>query len=751
MNYLDSLWQPRKTSGRNWLILLLITSVLFIAPILFSSASFGLDANDHRGLFYPWWSIAQDTIQSGRFPLWDTSTFSGYPYINNPQTALFYPFTWLGILLPTNTGVALYLLLHIWLAGAGMFLFTRSLGSHPLGSGLSALVFSLSGFMAVRIYAGHIGFIAVHTWIPWILLATAWSIQKRTVARSIIASLPFGLAILAGHITSLIYVGIIWGIFVLYLLFAEEEKWNVFRSILIAGCVGMCLSAVQLLLLIDLVPFTSRASLPLDEAFRFSLPPAHLLTFLVPIYFGEPTRIGYWSIDGFEEFIYYAGVLPIIILPLTLRKYSRLILWFIGIGLLGLLLALGNYGFLYEWVYAIFPPFRLGRAPARAAFMALFALSVLLALGITRWEDQDENNESNLIRWIIGIGGIAGLSALSAILAVFVLNHPSDLGGRLWHQASGWMLFLLFFVGSGGLLWGYINTQGNQRRLYGTLLILLTLIDLFTWSNRFIRVASTGEGQFWSDAGATIGDETGRVIPWGLGIFEQNRGYDVGLESVFGYNTLEFKPYIDLLSSVPDPRSRAYDVIGARYILTGDPHDHFLEDEEIVRLIGQTDSVWVYEKNTALPIVRMVHNFEVIQHQSEAIARVHAPDFDVATTVTLSETPDCSVSSPVDASQIIVIGQYPGYWRIQTQSDTSGIVVIAETNFPGWEAVLDEQTSLEVITAYTALKAVCVPAGEHIVELSYRPRRLMVGAFISLIALFSIVGAGVYLRRQVDD
>ncbi|MBK7919629.1 MAG: hypothetical protein IPJ94_25900 [Chloroflexi bacterium] len=81
---------------------------------------------------------------------------------------------------------------------------------------------------------------------------------------------------------------------------------------------------------------------------------------------------------NFEELTYYAGVLTTLAVVLAVRRPSRRSLFYLALMALGLLLAFGSYGFLYRVFYNLLPPFRLARAPGRAAVVYLFAASALL-------------------------------------------------------------------------------------------------------------------------------------------------------------------------------------------------------------------------------------------------------------------------------------------------------------------------------------------------------------------------------------
>jgi len=720
-------------------ILLFLLTLLFMETALFPSAGWVVGSHDTHGLFVPWLEFAREAVWNGRLPLWDASLFSGYPFLSNPQVALFYPPTWLAIILPVNLGISWYLVLHIWLAGMGMYLFVRSLGGERVGATLSGLAFAFSGYMAARIYAGHIGLLATNSWLPWLLLATVWSVRRKTWWSAVLMGVPFALSILAGHTTSLIYVGLMWGLFALYLILAERERGPlVLRQLAIAGLVGLGLSAVQLLPLLQFIMSASRtAEATYEFATAYSFPPAHLITFLVPEFFGEPTRAGTWSVPNFEELTYYVGILPLLALLVALKRPSRQVYFWLGIMVLGLLLALGSYGFFYKLVYDLIPIFRLTRAPARAAYLVVFAASVVLGLALNR-SDNDTEKVTNALRWLVPLTAVFLLAALAATGAVFAAQHPTDTSGRLWHQVGGWALALLLVLVTGAGLWQWVKTG---KTAWAVLLGLMLLTDLWLFGFKLVRLEETAVSPIWLDAQNAIGDNMTRVLPWGVSIFDQNGAAQVGLRSVFGYNALEVGANIDFVSSVADPRSSAYDVMGASFVVAPAPQERFTEGEQGLQLVAQTANAWVYRRPNALPLVRLVNRAEIIPDSQRAIARIHEPYFDAATTAILAEEPDCVFEETGTPDFAAVQTMADGFWRIQTRTETPALLILSETAYPGWQVTIDGQPA-QSLTAYTAVRAVCVPVGEHTVEWTFKPTVYWLGGLVSLLSLV-LVGTAV--------
>lgn len=741
---MKSNWFKRHTAVSLALFFALLT-LLFMSRVWWPPAGQAIGGLDGRGLFYPWLTFAREAVRNGRLPLWGASQFAGYPFLSNPQVALFYPPTWLAILLPVEAGISWYVALHIWLAGFGMYLFTRDQSSSRLGALLAGLTFAFSGFMTTRIFAGHIGLLAVHSWLPWLLWLTAWSVRNGRVWASIIAGAPFGLAILAGHTTSLLYVGLIWLAFVLYLAVQTRQWWLVARQVILAGVVGLALSGVQTAPLVQFSLESSRASAPsLEFASAYSFPPSHLITLLIPDYFGEPTRAGYWSAPNFEELTYYAGVLPLLGLALALRKPSRRAWFYVIVGVVGLLLALGSYGFLFPLAYEFLPPFRLTRAPGRAAFLFTFAAAALLAEGVAIWERPAAREElGRFWGWLVGGTAVAIIAALAATGAIFAAQHPTDTSGRLWHQLGGWGVALVLVLAGGGLLWRYFARE-SSRRWTGAALVALLLADLWLFGFKLVRLESMAVAPMWPDAKTIIGETEARVLPWGGSIFEQNGAGQVGLDSIFGYNALEVGANVAFTESIPDPRSTAYDILGAGYVVANGPQDRFLDGERPLTLIDHTDNVWVYQRGRVLPIARLAGQVEVIVDDAQAIARIHQPDFDPVATVILAQPPACDLPDVPVTGTAQVVEKRDGYWRIATDSPEPALLVLSETDYPGWRAAVEGE-GVEIMEAYTAVRAICVPAGQQTVEFTYAPSIYAIGGLFTVLALLLLALA---VRQQ---
>jgi hypothetical protein len=737
-------------------LLILALALLFLGFALWPSGGQILGGHDMRGYYYPYYQLVRATIRAGSLPFWEPTLFNGYPFMAQPQQNAFYPPLWPGFVLPLNAGISLYMLLHIWLAGMGMFLLVRFLNGRWLPAILAAIAFAFSGLLAGRLWAGHSTVYALIAWTPWIILGLLWSVRRLSFWAAVLAGVPMGLALLAGHIPSFLYVGMIWGLFVLYLLVTENgRRWFVLRQAAIMLIVGLALAAVQLAPFLQFSLASERlAEADYNFATDYSLPPAHLVTLLVPEFFGEPTRVGYWSVPTFEELAYYAGLLAVLGIILAVRKPTKMTWFLIIVMVVGLALGLGRYGVLYPLAYKYLPPFRIVRAPGRATILFMFSAILLLGLSFSSWLNvplRDRKEKLGpLWRWTLAIIAVLGVTALAATGAVFMSVHPTDTSGRLWHQIGGYALATLILLLGGGLIWAYLITPANNERrrvLLGAALILLAVSDMWLFAHKFVRLEPPTPDAFWVDARSAIGETTERVLPWGVSLFDQNGAMQVGLNSVFGYDSLEPANHITLASSVPDPRSSAYDVLAARYVIAPTELNDFGDGERPLTLLAQEGAAWVYERARPLPVARLVYELEVITESAKAVQRVHEPDFNPASTAIVSADPNCNVGpAPQEGGTAEILENTAGHWLVKTESETGALLVLAETAYPGWGASIDGRP-VELHTAYTTLKAVCVPPGTHEVLLTYTPTVYMIGGIVTIAGLLLLLAAVYFYRR----
>src|SRR5207248_10807719 len=135
---------------------------------------------------------AAAAVQAGRLPLWNPYRFLGEPFIANPQNAFFYPLTALFFWLPVPWAYGLSLVLHVFIAGLGFYVFCRlTLGARQPAALLGAMAFMLSGVLSGEY--GHLNQLSAVAWLPLVVLLADLAIRRRSIRLAAAGATVFAL------------------------------------------------------------------------------------------------------------------------------------------------------------------------------------------------------------------------------------------------------------------------------------------------------------------------------------------------------------------------------------------------------------------------------------------------------------------------------------------------------------------------------------------------------------------------------
>ncbi len=195
--------------------------------------------------FYPWREYAFDVLRSGHLPFWNPYNGAGAPLLANYQSALFYPFNWLGLILPLAWSMSVTAVLHLFIAGWGMWMFAGQLGVNELGRGISALSFALTGYLVARL--GTYPTVFAAAWIPWLMwaaLRVLTDARRRDIGWFAVFT---ALQLLAGHAQTTWYSMVLLGLFSVWWGITHRVKWQRLAKLILGITVGAGVAAAQLL------------------------------------------------------------------------------------------------------------------------------------------------------------------------------------------------------------------------------------------------------------------------------------------------------------------------------------------------------------------------------------------------------------------------------------------------------------------------------------------------------------------------
>jgi uncharacterized membrane protein YfhO len=113
-----------------------------------------------------------------------------------------------------------------------------------------------------------------------------------------------------------------------------------------------------------------------------------------------------------------------------------------------------------------------------------------------------------------------------------------------------------------------------------------------------------------------------------------------------------------------------------------------------------------------------------------------APSFAISRTAVLDRAPQPAPATDARGTAQI-LAYAPNRSAVQVNASGGALLVLSEVFYPGWVATLDGVPT-EIYRADAALRAVVVPAGDHLVEMVYQPVLFQVGAAVTLITLAAL-------------
>ena len=263
------------------------------------------------------------------------------------------------------------------------------------------------------------------------------------------------------------------------------------------------------------------------------------------------------------------------------------------------------------------------------------------------------------------------------------------------------------------------------------------------------------------------GYHSSRTDPMASELLVNNRASLFGLDDAQGYVTVHLARYEEYIAALNGSEQEYHeanilasglespllDLLSVRYIVIptefpGKRRDlkQLVRDHPIAYEDGQ---VQVLENEEALPRAWLVHEARQVE-RGEALPPLASGAVDPRR-MALLEAPLPPLEAPEDpASDSTRIVEYePDRVRLEVQTDAPGLLVLSEAYDPGWQATIDGATT-PVYVANHALRAVGVPAGNHVVELQYAPRWFPIGIAISIaFAVALVVLGGLALWRML--
>jgi hypothetical protein len=411
--------------------------------------------------------LHQSVVERGEWPLWQDTILGGGPFAANPLNKTAYPLQWLVLILPPALHINLLIVLHLLVAGWGMWCWTRALDLPESAAAFSALAYAFAPKVLAHVGAGHVDLLDALAWWPWLMAAVyCWLKVDEGLLRPYILRAGLFAALMILSDVRLSLFGLTLAAAYALWLAGQQKQWRwLVWGMPALMIVGLLTLSVILPLLIWR-PYLSRSAMSAADAGVFSLEGGHLVGLLLPPHGGNP------------ETITYLGLPVLLLAAVALFTAPRKRAFWLIVILLAALYALGINTPFWRLLVDVLPFLRWFRVPARAWFVVVLAASLLAGYGlqvVMQTVDRMRQGEEILrlaLKRLAAAGGLAG----SLFCGGFTLAALADLPGTI---GIGVM-----FV---GVLLGIILLLGLYGRLTGNRLALLLVAVLFidqSWTGR---------------------------------------------------------------------------------------------------------------------------------------------------------------------------------------------------------------------------------------------------------------------------
>ena len=312
--------------------------------------------------------------------------------------------------------------------------------------------------------------------------------------------------------------------------------------------------------------------------------------------------------------------------------------------------------------------------------------------------------------------------------------------------SDAWRSFFIVLLGA-GLVWAYGMGKLKQHVLIGALAVLC-LVDMWSVNKRYLydeqfveeQVQTQGFRQTETDK-MILEDEAldYRVLNLASNTFnENNTAY--WHKSVGGYHAAKLRRYQEMIEEhISGEMQGLYKAVADA---GGDMEQLDPSAFPVLNMLNTRYFIFPLQGGQTVPLANpfalgnawFVDEVDYVNNANEEIEAIHGLN-PTEKAVVDKKFESVVKSLPSDSTATIELVAYePNYLKYEVSSDKGGTVVFSEIYYPGWKSTIDGQEVAHGRANYI-LRAMNVPAGQHVVEFRFDPTSLHVTENIAFIAL----------------
>lgn len=734
----------------------------FIAPLVLLALTIGVhwkilltnqyaafDSPDFAYQVAPWFQVQAAELHKHHWPLlWDPYIMGGHPLLGQAQPGVVFPLNWLLFALPLSRGFIRTLGIHCYLA---MIRFIAALAMYALCRDLkrsrAASIFAGAAFA----FAGYIGTTGWPQMLNGAILAplvVMFSLRalrgERPLLNSALSGGILGLSWLSGHHQIPIYVTLaVSAIWIFEIARKQPLRARIGRSALFA--------VLLIVMLLAGAAQTFPAYSYGQDVLRW-VGAAHALEWKDRIPYSVHDIYSLWPVSVLGIFIHglfsnsdpFVGITVFLMaicgVALTWKNATVRILLSVSIG--GLLFAFSSSTIFHGILYSLVPFVEKARNDAMAVFIFHLGICTLSAFGfdaILNYAVLDRAMPQSV--WIkritIACTGIALLLWLY-LFCVFALKAPGELppsSTGMTAIAAVLVVCVLRAARPGA------NGPAFSLRTASVLIIGLMMLEVGPLALRDLSNRDLGQ-KFWSVLFRD--DDIARFLRSRPGEFRvdvnsddvpYNFGDWYGIPAYWGY--LASAP-VSLMRVMGEPRTK--ELLGVQYFVAKAPARG--AGRELMSDIAS--GIKVFEMPPAMPRTWVVHAVDSVPRPEQVESRLANPAFDLARSAFLLNQAPPPMENCAD-DRASVEREDPQHIVIDAKMNCRGMVIVGDSYSKDWVAAVDGQR-VPLYAAYSIIDGVAVSAGEHRIDLTYRPVSFYLGASLSAASILLILAIWWFTR-----
>ena len=502
-----------------------------------------------------------------------------------------------------------------------------------------------------------------------------------------------------------------------------------------------------------------------------------------PMYMNIYRQIGqYWGEQPGTSGPVYVGAFVMFLFVLGLFIVKGPMKWALLVAtILSILLSWGkNFMGFTDFFIDYIPMYSKFRTVSSILVVAEFTIPLLAMLALKEWIERPQLLMENRKEILISLGLTGGLALLFALAPkLFFSSYVSSMEMHALQgipadqlvpllanleevrmsmfTSDAWRSVFIILIGI-ILLWMYSAGKLKQNVLVGAL-IVLCLVDMWDVNKRYLY-----DGQFVEKQEQTRTfeptetdkiilqdkDLNYRVLNLASNTFNENNT-SYWHKSIGGYHAAKLRRYQEMIEEhiSTEMNSLFKEVAEAG----GDMDSLDASRFPVLNMLNARYFIFPLEGGQTVPLRNpfalgnawFVDEVQYVNNANEEIEAIHGIDPLHQIVVDKRFESIVKASSASDSTCSITLTAYePNDLKYEVNSSKGGTVVFSEIYYPGWQAYIDGE-KVEHGRANYILRAMNVPAGQHVVEFKFDPDTLHATETIAYIAFALLAIAAVVI------